>query len=93
MKCPYCNHEMEDGTLQGNQCKIRFVPSDDLLRAGRWMKRCVPCIHCAFNCEKKLEDMVAKSAIPLGKSPFIRRARITGVWHCSKCKKFILNVP
>ena len=79
MQCPYCNCEMTNGSLIGNQSKIKFV--------------CPNCRHCLLNCDKVFEDMISKKSIPLGNSPKIGRPQVPNVYHCDSCKTFIIEAP
>ncbi|MCI9138432.1 hypothetical protein D7X25_31600 [bacterium 1XD42-8] len=42
MKCPYCNQEMENGTIYGNRYKIKFIPRNKKLFAGIWAIDAIP---------------------------------------------------
>ncbi len=93
MQCPYCNCEMTNGSLIGNQSKIKFVPGYKEIEENMWAKRCPNCRHCLLNCDKVFEDMISKKSIPLGNSPKIGRPQVPNVYHCDSCKTFIIEAP
>lgn len=93
MQCPYCNHEMEKGSLIGNHSQIRFVPNYKELEKKMVARRCKNCHHCLRDCDKIFEDILSKNGFPLGKFPKVGRPCAPNVYRCRSCKTFIVDIP